>query len=161
MKYIGSLALGLAILGLGLPAAADVKSIHGGVCQAVQLFGSGTANPDAVNGFTVATDAAYVVCPLMRDRINSSSSLDSVVAEVYIPSSGYILCNFYSQTEDGSAGGYVDIDTVERYTSGEGQMTFSVTSSSGNEGSYGLFCDMSSGSQIHHFYINESDSATD
>jgi hypothetical protein len=156
MKHVRTVALCLTILSVGLPAAADLKSIHGGVCQAVQVFGSGSVGPESIDGFVVNADGAYAVCPLMRDRVNSSSSLSSAVAEVYIPSGGYINCNFYSQTEDGSAGDYVDIDTVERSTVGEGQMTFSVSSSTGAEGSYGMFCDMGSGTQIHHIYLNET-----
>jgi hypothetical protein len=156
MKQIRNVALCLTILSVGLPAAADLKSIHGGICRAVHVFGSGTAEAEAVDGFVVNSDGAYAVCPLLRDRVNSSTSLSSAVAEVYIPSGGYINCQFYAQTEDGSAGDYVDIDTVERTTVGEGQMSFAVTSSTGAEGSYGMFCDMGSGTQIHHIYLNES-----
>jgi hypothetical protein len=160
MKPIRSVAFCLMILGVGIPAAADTKSVHGAVCQATQVFSGGSVTYGGDNGISVS-GGAYVVCPLMRDRINSSSSLSSAVAEVWISSSsGSILCNFYSQGEDSGAGSYVDVDTVERYTSGEGQMTFSVSSSNGNEGTYGMFCDISNAT-IRHIHTNESDSATD
>jgi hypothetical protein len=161
MKHGRNFAICLAILGVGLPAAADTKSVHGAVCQTAQLFTGASVNYEAVDGVSVSGGGAYVVCPLMRDRINSSTSMTSVVAEVFIPSGGGILCGLYSQTEDASAGDYVDVDSEERYTAGEGQMSFSVDSSNGNEGSYGLFCDMGDFTEIHHIHTNESDSATD
>ena len=161
MKQIRSFAICLAILGVGLPATADVKAIHGAVCQTDTLFTGASVKYNAVDGVYVSGGGAYVACPLIRDRINSSTSLTSVTAEVYIPSGGGMLCTLYSQTEDSGAGSYVDTDSEERYTAGEGQMSYAVSSSSGNEGSYGLFCDMSNGSAIRHIHINESNSATD
>jgi hypothetical protein len=159
LKKAGSLALCLGILGVAVPASGDTKSVHGAICQTDTLFNGGSVVRSAIDGVYVSGPSgagAYVVCPLIRDRINSSTSMSAVVIEVYIPSGGGILCGLYSQSEDGSAGSYVDVDSEERYTTGQGQMSFSVTSSSGNEGTYGLFCDMSNGTKIHHIHTDES-----
>jgi hypothetical protein len=161
MKQTRSFVLCLAILGVGLPAAADTKSIHGAACQEAQLFTGSSVHYGAVSGIYVQGAGAYVVCPLIRDRINSTTSMSSVVAEVYIPSGGFILCSLYSQTEDSGSGNYVDVDSQERYTAGNGQMSFSVDSSNGNEGSYGLFCDMSGDTEIRHIHTDENNGATD
>jgi hypothetical protein len=156
MKKAGSFALCLGILGVAVPASGDTKSVHGAICQTDYLFTGASVKRSAIDGIYTEGGEAYVVCPLIRDRISSSSSMSAVVAEVYIPSGGFILCSLWSQDEDGSAGGYVDVDAVERNTAGQGQMSFNVSSSNGNEGTYGLFCDMSNGSKLHHIHTDES-----
>jgi hypothetical protein len=158
-KKLGSLVVCVALLSVVLPAAGDEASMHAAVCQHVGGPGSGVSY--GWNGVE-ANGEIYVVCPVGRDRGDSSSSLNSAIVEVYIPSGGFAYCQFYSQGEDGSAGTYVDIDTVYGSTAGESQLTFnSVTSSGGDEGAYSMFCDLSDGTIIHHIRTNESDSADD
>jgi hypothetical protein len=159
MKKIGSFALCVAILSVGLPASGDTKSIHAAICK--DGGGVGSIGYSASEGITGTGGAQnFVTCPLIRDRVNSSTSLDSVVVEVYIPSGGSIECTLYSQDEDGNLGGVVDSDYQERSTQGIGQLTFNVASSSGNEGTYGLFCDLSNSVSVYHIYMNEN-TATD
>jgi hypothetical protein len=140
---------------VAVPASADIKSLHGAVCQINHVF-SGSVTYSAEDGVTVS-GGAYLVCPIMRDRINSSTSLSEVVVEVDVFGGG-VLCTLSSQGEDGSAGSTVDTDSDEIYA--DGQLDFVVDSSSGNEGAYGLFCDTSNAS-ILHIHVNESNSATD
>jgi hypothetical protein len=159
MKQIRSIAFCLTIMGVGLPASADIKSVHGAVCQPEQF--SWADNVSYGSDGVRSVGGTHVICPLMRDRINSSTSMSSVVAEVAIATGGSINCTLSSQTEDGAAGSTVDTDSVSSSTSGETQMTFSVDSSNGNEGTYSLFCDMSNDSLIHHIYTNEDNGASD
>jgi hypothetical protein len=161
MKQIRNLAICLAIVGVGLPATADVKSIHGSVCQPYGGFDKSDLSYNAVTG-VVADTNVEVVCPLLRDRINSATSLSSVVVEVnnYTSSGNNFDCTLYAQTED-SGGSYVDTDNQTTSTSGATQMTFNVTSTNGNEGTYGLLCEMGTFDTIHHIHINEDNSATD
>jgi hypothetical protein len=161
MKQLHGVALCLAILGVGLPAAADVKAIHGAVCQPAEGYDLGDLHYNVVWG--VVGDAnVNVVCPLVRDRINSSTSLNSVVAEVfnYTGSGNNFQCTLYAQVED-SAGSYIDFDTESTSTSGFAQLTFGVTSTSGNEGTYGLECSMGVDDEIVHIHINEDSGASD
>ncbi len=153
MKKAGALGLGLAILGVVVPAAgSDTKSIHGAVCQPGSL---GSLSYNAYYGAAASGGEAYAICPLMRDRINSTTTLSSAVVEFFIPGGGFAYCSLYSQTEDGSYG-YVDYDTQEANTSGAVQLSFHVDSTAGNEGTYGLFCDLSNGTYIAHIHTNES-----
>src|SRR5688500_17684485 len=101
MKQIRNVAICLAILGVGLPAAADTKAYNGAFCKP-----SGIANPanfyyDAVIGVRALanTEAA---CPLIRDRINSTTSLTSTVVEFfnYTASGSHPNCALYAQVED-------------------------------------------------------------
>jgi hypothetical protein len=162
MKPFRNFALCLAILGLSLPAAADQKSVHAAICQTQYLESGASLSYAESLGIVAVGGFVYVVCPLMRDRINSTTSLSSAAVEVYVPSGGEVYCALYSQGEDsGGAGTTVDFDSGNRTTAGEGQINLSVDSSNGNEGAYGLFCSLTEDSQIHHIQTNESDSASD
>jgi hypothetical protein len=161
MRSVRNVAVCLAIMGVGLPATADVKSIHGAICQPTSVASGASVGYQEIYGVVAVGGNVQVVCPLMRDRMNSTSSLTSMTTEVYVPSGGGIDCTLYSQTEDGSAGYYVDVDSASRTTAGEGQITLYVDSSSGNEGAYGLYCSMSENSAIRHIYTSENDGASD
>jgi hypothetical protein len=161
MKQIRGFALCLAILSVGLPATADIKSFHGAMCQPIIPFNVENIYPNAIDGVVAVNGYGHVICPLMRDRINSSTSLNSVVAEVFIPTGGEVDCTIYSQTEDGSAGDFVDSYNDSSTTPGETQLSFSLDSSSGNEGTYALWCYMTQDSQIHHVHTSEDNGATD
>jgi hypothetical protein len=161
MKPMQSFAVCLAILGVGVPAAADVKTVHGAVCQPQYFEPGASISYGEVGGVSASNGFIYVVCPLMRDRISSTTSLTSTATEVTIPSGGSVYCALYSQTEDSSAGSFVDFDSEERTTAGVGQINLSVDSSGGNEGAYGMFCSLSDDSILHHIHTNENNSATD
>jgi hypothetical protein len=161
MKQIRNVALCLSILGVGMPAAADIKAINGAVCQPSQGFSDADLHYDAVRG-VVAETTVQVACPLIRDRINSTTSLNSVTVEYqsYNVSGDDIECALYAHNED-PAGSYVDFDTASTNGSGGVQLSFSVASSSGNEGTYGLWCELGIFDEINHIQINEDSAAGD
>jgi hypothetical protein len=163
MKKIRNVAICLAILGVGAPAAADGKAYNGAFCQPGWLFDHSDIDHDAVSGVTALTDGMEIVCPLMRDRVNSTTSLTQTVVEFfnYTASGSHIGCNLYAQVED-TAGSYTDFESASTTTSGLAQLVFSgLNSTNGNEGTYGLQCSMGVNDQIKHIYMNESNAATD
>jgi hypothetical protein len=161
MKQIRNVAFCLAIVAVGAPAAADVKAINGAVCQPSQGFGQDDLHYDAVRG-VVADTTVQVACPLIRDRINSSTSLNSVVVEFlsYNVSGDDIECALYAHTED-YGGSYIDYDSDSTNAYGGTQLTFNVTSTNGNEGTYGLWCELGIYDEINHIHINENSAAAD
>jgi hypothetical protein len=161
MKQIRNVALCLAILGVGLPAAADVKAINGAVCQPAGSYDLTYLHYDAVRG-VVADATVQVACPLIRDRINSTTSLNSVVVEFfsYNASGDDIECSLYAHTED-YGGSYVDFDSDSTNAFNGTQLTFNVSSTNGNEGTYGLHCELGIWDEINHIHINEDSGAAD
>jgi hypothetical protein len=163
MKKIRNLAICLAILGVGAPAAADVKAYNGAFCQPGAFFDYSHIDHDAVFGVTALTNGMEVVCPLIRDRINSATSLTQTIVEFfnYTASGDHPSCSLFAQVED-TAGSYTDFESASTTTSGHAQLIFSgLTSISGNESTYGLQCTLGVNDQIKHINMNESNSATD
>jgi hypothetical protein len=160
MKPVQCFALCLTILGVGLPAAADEKSIAAAICQPQYIPAGASISYTDMGGVAAANGSIYVVCPLMRDRMNWASTTQTYT-ELTIPSGGSVYCALYSQNEDGLAASTVDVDTVNRTTAGLGSIGLSVTTSSGNEGAYGMYCSLSSGSELYHIYTNENNNGTE
>jgi hypothetical protein len=164
MKLIRNVAVCLAILGVGLPAAADVKAIHGAVCQpSGPFFDLSNVDHSAVFGAIAQTDNVDVACPLVRDRINSSTSLSSAAVEFFnsTASTTNPSCLLFAQVED-TSGSYIDFESASTTTTGFTQLNFTgLTTTNGNEGSYGLQCTMGLSDQLYHINLNENNAATD
>jgi hypothetical protein len=104
----------------------------------------------------------WMVCPLIRDRVESSTSLSDVVVEGYDNDSGTISCTLYSQHEDNGVVGELDWDTQTSSTLGRMQLEFNdIDMSSDNEGSLSIECYLTMGSSIYHVYVNEDTSAAE
>jgi hypothetical protein len=162
MKQVRSVALCLAILGVGVPAAADVKAYNGAFCQPSGFSSPSNLYYDAVFGVRALANTE-VACPLIRDRINSTTSLTTTIIELFntTTSGDHPSCTIYAQVED-TAGSYTDFETGSTTTSGHAQITLSgLTSTNGNEGTYGLQCWLGTNDDLKHVHMNENNAATD
>lgn len=162
MTLAGSIALAASTV------SADYKAYHGAVCQSY-TGSSAMATAYSYEGATAsssdADDVGMVTCPLVRDRINSASSLTAVYVEARNqannPGLSEFICQLNSQTED-IGGSSVDYHTLYTATTGNVQLgPFSVETSNGNEGSYSVDCYMTPGDKVYHILVNESNSAAD
>jgi hypothetical protein len=161
MKPAQCFALCLTILGVGLPAAADEKSVAAAICQPQYIPSGASISYTDMGGVAAVGGSIYVVCPLMRDRMNWGTHETQMYTELTIPSGGSVYCALYSQNEDGLAANVVDVDTENRTTAGLGSIGLSVNPSNGNEGAYGLFCSLSAGSILYHISTNENNNGTE
>jgi hypothetical protein len=136
--------------------SADIKAYHGAVCTLAEPVLAqlehnelGVANVDGFAFFTT-----LVTCPLIRDRINSSANLSRVVIEAF-NSADELSCTLFSQRED-TSGAVLDFHTQTLSTTGNVQFpSFTVTTTSGNEGSYAVTCDLGALDRVSHIFVEE------
>lgn len=141
-------------------SAADRKAYHAARCLFNINFDYGLSR-SSITGVTAIGDT-QVNCPLIRDRLETSNSLNNVEVEGYNNGGDY-WCGLFSQTEDGSSGGQLDYDSFHVTTTGRLSRSLSVDSTSGttggNEGTYTVACILPSGSSVYHIYVSEDDVA--
>jgi hypothetical protein len=140
----------------GSAHATDTKSFHGAACVGSTVDDL-VALEFGVDGVVnVAQSAtAIVVCPLIRDHINSSSQIDSVAIEAY-NASGSFSCYLWTQAED-IGGGVLSWDYKTTSSTGNVQLSnFTVETTPGNEGSYSVTCDLGPSDRLYHIYLSET-----
>jgi hypothetical protein len=154
MKFRMGLVLAMCAVP-GLAVAGDRKAFHGALCQ--------TANGEDVSrgahGFYALEDL-NAVCPLTRDRLQSSSSLGTVYVEFKLFGRA-VDCTLRSQREDGNGGTQEDWDSDQATGVTFAQLSFDVDVSSGNEGKYALECFMTAETNLLHILTDESTGAAE
>jgi hypothetical protein len=112
LKRLSALLLGLTPILLASPSyALDYKVYPGSGCQPVVGAQSGSFRRDNGSITYVGTDSGgFVNCPLERDWIPASASLDPG-AWVASPNGGVLICEFYSKGQRGN-----HVDSVFRST---------------------------------------------
>jgi hypothetical protein len=169
-NWVVSCAVGvLSVVAVTNDVSADSKAFHGAFCQ---IDGFSETVPSGFydgEGFMMlgssSTDVGVVTCPLIRDRIGSSTSLANVYVEgrnvVNTVADPAFTCVLNSQQED-TKGTVLDSHTLSKTTIGNVQLGgFTVDSTSGNEGAYSLDCLTHHQEQVYHVLLNENDAATD
>jgi hypothetical protein len=158
-------ALGLCFLTYTTASLADWKVYNGAGCIKNDQPGDGSIARGAVNGiYADGGSFANVVCPIVRDRINSSTSLTDVYVEFSNLRGGDnfpVRCFLWTQTEDGNSGSFVDWDYDESTVQGRVQLYLSADTSSDNEGAAALDCTIWEDDHLYHYLVGESNSATD
>jgi hypothetical protein len=143
--------------------ADDVKAFHGASCQPKtddhdwdgadewSVDQAGLQNYEEVrNGV-----AAIYICPLVRDRVSATNTLESVTIEGYNYEDTF-ACTLFSQTEDYGGATY---DSHNQSTSGTGNVqlsSFSVATTNGTEGSYSLLCGLGYTDRIYQVHLREN-----
>jgi hypothetical protein len=154
MKYDKLVAGAVILLASGIALAAnDTKTFHGAICRG--LPGSNVGALD----FGASCDGANcaAVCPLIRDLVSDTDTLEHIVVEVRNANADSLSCSAITQSEDIS-GSILDIENQGIVVAGEQQFTFTgLDASSGDEGSYVVQCGtMRLGDRIYHLSVFET-----
>lgn len=145
----------LACLCVASPSIADKKAFSGSFCKGARASAGVVWNANLTQ--------TSVTCPLIRDRVNSATSLNSATLEGWkqSASAGATTCTLWSQTEDETSGAAVDAETIEQTSAGNFQQTFHITSSDGAEGGYALTCTLQPDDEIYHIQLDETSAASE
>lgn len=148
-------------------AADDVKAYHGSICQLrasgndVDVVYGGRLESDHVGVFCSSSfsgSSCPVVCPLVRDKIDDDGSLEQITIEFNNggPPPTTLSCTAYTQQED-TSGSVLDSQQYQTTTAGTGSFTWTeLASTTGNEGSYAVECDLNYYDEIYHIYVRET-----
>jgi hypothetical protein len=146
----------------GVLRADDVKAYHGAFCQYDGDDVQGAFYDEEGASYITSSTSRVFTCPLIRDRWNSSSSINSVYIEGFNESTvSAFSCTLISQSEDISG---TTLDSHQLSQSAANAVTlgaFTVDTSGGNEGSYAVLCLLDDGDRLFHIYVNESTSASE
>ena len=149
-----------ALCVVGNAAAADYKAYHGGKCQYSHTRFAFGLERSSISGVYANADDVVVTCPLVRDRMQSATSLAWVEVEGYSSGNDDYACVLDSQTEDGESGSWIDFDSFQVTVAGRVDEKLEVASTSGatsgNEGTYALGCVLPQGSSLYHYLVAES-----
>lgn len=157
LRILACLAFGV-VAGWAAPVAADVKTLHGTVCQPDEFVVAGGTWSPHFNGLEVsAVGGAGALCTLMRD--DSLNPMDEVKVGVD-PSSTAVTCYVVSVAQGGYLSGY-EYSAGRASSGGSPQiLTFSGATMTNldefDNGNYHVECASTSGFTVMSLWWDET-----